>query len=138
AELANDLEHWLNGAPVTARPDSFWYRTRRLVARNKLLTGAVAAVVMALGIGLAVALWQARMLRAEQRTSQAEEKFLENIFRENSNDQPDPERARQTTVRELLRNGAKTVDESLKDAPASRLRMLGTLAEMHNDLQLWD
>jgi serine/threonine-protein kinase len=138
AELANDLEHWLDGAPVTARPDSFWYRTRKLVARNKLLTAAVAAVVLALGIGLAVALWQAQMLRAEQRTSQAEEQFLENIFRQNSNDQPDPERARQTTVRELLHNGAKEVDESLKDAPASRLRMLGTLAEMHNDLQLWD
>lgn len=138
AEFADDLERYISGEPVRARPDAFWYRTRKLIGRNKLLVGAMAAVVLALATGLGAALWQAHLARSEARTAGAVEHFLEDIFRANSNAQPNPAKARDTTARELLRTGAKMVDESLKDFSESRLRMLGTLAQMHNDLELWD
>ncbi|HKE45656.1 MAG TPA: serine/threonine-protein kinase [Steroidobacteraceae bacterium] len=138
AEFGDDLERYLRGDAVRARPDSFGYRARKFVGRNKIAVGALAAIVASLSAGLGVALWQAQRLRAEQKTSRAEEQFLENVFRANSNDQPDPAKAREATVRDLLANGAKMVDESLKDVPESRLRMLGTLAQMHADLELYD
>lgn len=138
AEFADDLQRYLHGDPVLARPDSFWYRTRRLVGRNRIAVGALAAILASLSTGLGVALWQGQKLRAEERTSRAEEQFLENVFRANSNDQPDPAKARDATVRDLLANGARMVDKSLGDVPESRLRMLGTLAKMHADLELYD
>ena len=138
AELGDDLQRHLRGEPVRAQPDSLWYRTRKLVSRNRLAVGAAAVVTLALSTGLLAALWQANRARAEQRTSQAVEQFLEDIFRANSNDQPDPVKARETPVRELLHKAAQVVDRSLSDAPESKLRVLGTLGQMHNDLQLWD
>src|SRR5581483_7978313 len=80
----------------------------------------------------------ANRARAEQRTSQAVEQFLEDVFRANSNDQADPAKARETPVRELLHKGTQVVAHSLEDAPASKMRVLGTLAQMNNDLELWD
>ncbi len=137
-EFADDLRRYVRREPVRARPDSLGYRTGKFIRRNKIAVGAGSAVVAALSIGLVLTLWQARLLRAEERTSRAVEQFLESIFRTNSNEQPNPVQARQTNVRELLRRGAQTVDESLKDAPESRLRVLSTLAQMHNDLDLYE
>jgi eukaryotic-like serine/threonine-protein kinase len=138
AEFADDLQRYLRGEPVRAQPDTLWYRTRKIVARNKLAVGAIATVVLALAAGMTIALWQANRARAEQRTSLAVEQFLTDIFRANSNDQADPAKARETPVRELLRKGAQEIGHSLHDAPASKLRVLGTLAQMHSDLQMWD
>ncbi|HYM07628.1 MAG TPA: serine/threonine-protein kinase [Terriglobales bacterium] len=61
--FAQDIERYLNGEPVLARPESGFYRARKFVLRNKLAVGAAAAVALALGIGLSVALWQAAMAR---------------------------------------------------------------------------
>ncbi len=55
AELAEDLRRWHDGEPVLARPDSWTYRTGKLLSRNKALAGGLAAAVLALGTGLGVA-----------------------------------------------------------------------------------
>jgi serine/threonine-protein kinase len=63
-ELAADLRRYLERRPISARPDSLWYRTQRFVQRNR--TGvAAAAAVLAL---LAWSFVQERQLRdqAEQ------------------------------------------------------------------------
>jgi serine/threonine-protein kinase len=138
AEFGDDLQRYLRGEAVRAQPDSLWYRARKAVARNKLAVGAATAVVLALAAGMTLAQWQASRARAEQRTSQAVEQFLTDIFRANSNDQADPAKARETPVRELLRKGSQEIGHSLRDAPESKLRVLGTLAQMHNDLEMWD
>ncbi len=52
--------NYLAGEPVKARPDSRTYRLRKFIARNKLPVAAASAIVVALGIGLGIALWQAQ------------------------------------------------------------------------------
>ena len=46
-----------------AQPDSRAYRLRKFVTRNALPVAAGSAVLIALGIGLGVALWQANEAR---------------------------------------------------------------------------
>jgi WD40 repeat protein/serine/threonine protein kinase/TPR repeat protein len=70
AELADDLERYLHGQPVRARPDSLWYRSKKFVGRNKLAVGAGLAVVLALSVGLTLAIIQAQ--RARQETARVE------------------------------------------------------------------
>ncbi|HEV2691123.1 MAG TPA: serine/threonine-protein kinase, partial [Bryobacteraceae bacterium] len=65
-ELGGDIRRYLEGRPVLARPGSFRYRVSKLVRRNKLLTGAAAAVVVALTVGLMAALWEARIAHRER------------------------------------------------------------------------
>ena len=62
-QLAEDLDRYLTGRPVSARPDSVWYRTRMFVRRNKLAVGAAAVVLASLVAGITIAVWQARIAR---------------------------------------------------------------------------
>ena len=134
--FADDLERWLRGEPVLARPDSTWYRSSKFVRRNRLATGAAAAVVVSLTAGLAVALWQARAAREQARTATAVQAFLLDIFQANSSNQSDPQKARHTTARELLDIGAKKIDAALGDAPVARSTVLATLGDLYIDLGL--
>ena len=67
--LANDLEHWLAGRPITARPISSVERAWRWSGRNKKLavvTAALAATLLLGGIGL-YNQWQRAEAAAENR-----------------------------------------------------------------------
>ncbi len=60
ASLADDLRHYLNHEPITARADSIAYRTGKFVRRHRAGVAAGAVVCVALMAGLAGTLWQAR------------------------------------------------------------------------------
>ena len=81
AAFADDIRRYLEGEPVLARADSAWYRLGKFARRNRLAVGAVVAVVMALGIGLAVSLWQLQVARAERRHAEEVKEFVASIFR---------------------------------------------------------
>jgi serine/threonine-protein kinase len=138
AQLADDLERFLSGEPVLARPDSRWYRTRKFAARHKLAIAAVASVVVALIAGLGTAAWQAEVARGaavhaerEARRARAVQAFLVNLFDTNTDAQADPVQARQTTARDLLDRGAARVGAALRDSPEAEDEVLGTLADMY-------
>lgn len=59
AAFAEDLRAWLDRRPVRARPDTMNYRVRRFVRRHAVGVAATAAVMLALLLGLGVALHQA-------------------------------------------------------------------------------
>ncbi len=61
--LAADCRNYLEQRPVSARPDTLRYRAGKFVARNWMPLGAVAAVLLAVAAGSAVALQQARVAR---------------------------------------------------------------------------
>ncbi|HEY7641061.1 MAG TPA: protein kinase [Steroidobacteraceae bacterium] len=69
--FAQDIANYLASMPVSARPDSGWYRSRRFIARHKVQVTAAAAAVLALGVGFGAALWQGQ--RAERHRAIAVE-----------------------------------------------------------------
>jgi eukaryotic-like serine/threonine-protein kinase len=48
AQFANDIQRHLDGKPVIARADTFWYRSGKFVRRNKLAVAAVVLICLAL------------------------------------------------------------------------------------------
>jgi serine/threonine-protein kinase len=143
--FAQDIERFLHGHAVLAQPDSVWYRGKKWLWRHKRATGAATAVVLALVGGTSLALWQAahareqaRLATREARTAKAVQAFLEDIFRTNTVNQPNPRQARQTTARELLDIGAQKIEGALADAPVAKLKVLKTLAQMYDSLELRD
>jgi serine/threonine-protein kinase len=57
AAFAQDIINYLQGLPVSARPDSFWYRLWRYVSRHKMPVIAASVASFALFSGAALALW---------------------------------------------------------------------------------
>jgi serine/threonine protein kinase/tetratricopeptide (TPR) repeat protein len=69
-ELAFDLQRHVHNEPVLARPPSTAYRFQKMVRRNKMACAAVAAVALALLLGVVVSAWQAeRAIQAEREQS---------------------------------------------------------------------
>jgi len=52
AELATDLQRYLNHQPIRARPPSTWYLAQKFARRNRALVIGVAATLVALAAGL--------------------------------------------------------------------------------------
>jgi tetratricopeptide (TPR) repeat protein/tRNA A-37 threonylcarbamoyl transferase component Bud32 len=73
--LSDDLRRWLQGLPVTARPESFAYRFSKFVQRNRIAATASAIVLLSLVGGVVAAGWQAS--RAEEQRILAERRFAE-------------------------------------------------------------
>jgi serine/threonine protein kinase/tetratricopeptide (TPR) repeat protein len=136
--LADDLRRYLKHEPISARPDTFAYRTVKFVRRNRVVVALAGVTLLALGLGVSAALWQAHIARRETLVATAVEDFLEGIFRANSSDQADPVKARQTTARELLDIGARNIDGELAGVPEAKLNVLATLGSMYTDLGLDD
>ncbi len=72
-KFADDIHRYLNGLPISARPDTFFYRTEKFVKRNRISVVAALIIFMTLIGGVATTLWQAQIARAER--TKAEQRF---------------------------------------------------------------
>ena len=82
--LIRDIDHYLNGEPLEARPDTLRYRTAKFVHRNRRAVAA-ATLVFALLIGL-VTFFTLRLAKArdaamaEAARTQRIQQFMTNLF----------------------------------------------------------
>ena len=65
-ELLEDIDRALDGRPIHARPDTWHYRMRRYVARNRLFVAAASAVMASLSVGLVLTETSRRALQRER------------------------------------------------------------------------
>ncbi len=132
--VAADLAHYLRQEPISARPDSAAYRLRKFVRRHWVGVGAGGLIVVALAVGMAGTLWQARLAQREARKAEAATRFLTGVFEANSTTRNASVQAQQTTARELLDLGRQRIATELKDQPEVRLQMLATLSGMYFEM----
>jgi len=134
AALADDLRRHLDGKPVAARPDTAGYRAAKLFERHRLGVAAAALIALSLVGGLAGALWQARVARAQARRAEEAQQFLTSIFRVAD---PDQSKGAQLTARDLLDRGAARVDGELAEQPELRAEMQKVLGNVYFQLGLY-
>ena len=72
-QLADDLRRYLEDKPVRARPDTFSYRARKFIRRNKALTAAAALIFLSLLAGVIATAREARIAHHER--ARAERRF---------------------------------------------------------------
>lgn len=71
ADVGEDLERFLGNRPIRARPPSIVYRARKFARRYRTGVAAVAAVILALAIGLTLALAGYRRAVEQQHATDA-------------------------------------------------------------------
>ena len=134
AALADDLRRFLEGRPISARPDTLRYRARRFVGRHRVGVALSALAFLSLATGLGTALVQRNRARHEAERAQSEARRAERIkqFALDLLAQADPTqstRGRAMSATELLRSASQQIEKGLEDEPAARTEMRGTVAE---------
>ncbi|MCC6560542.1 MAG: serine/threonine protein kinase [Xanthomonadales bacterium] len=76
SDLADDLVRYLDGQPIRARPDTGWYRLRKFVSRHRTVVAIAGSALLALVLGLLVALAQARRASIERDRALAARDFM--------------------------------------------------------------
>ena len=71
AALSEDLQRYLKNEPVAAHPDSFVYRMRRFVARNRTAVAASTGVLLSIVAATALSAWQAHQAKVQRDYAQA-------------------------------------------------------------------
>jgi len=140
SELAEDLRRHLTGLPVSARPDTWRYRSGKFVRRHKLGVGVAAAFVLVLlGSATTLAVQAARLAEqrdvAELEAAKARQvsEFLVDIFNVS-----DPSEAKGSTVtaREVLDSAAVRLEGELGDSPEIKATLTYAIARVYRKLGL--
>jgi tRNA A-37 threonylcarbamoyl transferase component Bud32 len=128
--LADDLEAYLAGLPVKAQPDSRAYRLRKFISRNTLPVAAGSAVVVALVIGAAVALWQATEARDQAQRATALNTFVLGLIRT-----ADPNASAQTKAADVAMLNAieERIDKEFNGSPDQLLHLRVTVGEAYKN-----
>ncbi|HEV8689187.1 MAG TPA: serine/threonine-protein kinase [Ideonella sp.] len=134
--FADDLRHWLDNRPVSARPDSPWYHARKFVQRNRLAVSVAAGFVLSLGAAAGIALWQASEARQQAAKAGAITDFLVGLFRANDIEQADGQAKRQQSVQQLLEHSADALSTGLADQPEVRSELQRVVGGLLNDLEI--
>ena len=135
AALRADLERFLAGRPVTARPLTMGYRVRKLVQRHRWAVASAVGVAM-LVVGLTIA-YTTGLARARDRAEgEAVKATRVASFLGGMIDAADPSIAAggQLSALELIDRGAARVDAELGDQPEIRATVLIQLAEAYSGL----
>lgn len=136
--MADDVRNHLARRPVRARPDSFAYRGRRFLRRNRAAVVAALLVLASVVAGVAGTLRQAAQARLAAAHAQeqaqragAVQEFLVGLF---SGAAPDQARGQEVTALALLDRGAARIAEDMAAVPALRAELQLVLAGIYREL----
>jgi serine/threonine protein kinase len=129
--LQDDLERYLNGYAVRARPPSWSYLTAKFARRHRLGVAAASLFLLLLtsfAVGMAIF---ARRASQQARIANDTTAFLLGLFEAN-----DPEQGRgdEITARELLDKGANHLNDSADRDPVVQVRLLDSMGTIYNAL----
>ena len=118
--FSDDIQRYLDHLPVSARKDTFGYRTSKFISRHKAGVAAAAAVVVILVLGLLVTLREARI--AERRFNDTRQLANSLIFdiHDSIKDLPGSTPARKLIVERALQYLDSLARESREDLSLQR------------------
>ena len=139
AQLIDDVEHHLDGRPVSARPDTFFYRAGKLVRRYRGVVATAAAallLIVALVIFYTVEVTRQRdRARTAAMEAQQVSTFLRGLFEVAA---PTRSQGEQITARELLDRGAREIEVDLADQPEVQAEMMALMGDVYRELALFE
>ncbi len=110
-EFADDIGRFLDGRPVSARPQSFGYRASKFLRRHRVGTAAVAAILFTLIAAVVISLRQAQLARVERDKATAINSFLQDLLvAANPEANASRTEGRDTTVKDLLRGASQKLE----------------------------
>ncbi|HEY0681881.1 MAG TPA: serine/threonine-protein kinase [Steroidobacter sp.] len=137
AALAADIQNYLEGRPVQARPDTWTYRARKFVRRNAwAVAGSTASVLM---IATVIAFYTVRLseerdiAQRERKAADTVAEFMIDVFRRAN---PNETRGAEVSARDALDAAAARIDRDLLNEPHLRLSLMRKMGQSYSGLGL--
>src|SRR5690606_22480007 len=128
----------MNGHPILAHPESTAYRARKFVGRHRWGVAVMTAATLALAGYALTTTVQGRRIAAERDRAALESRkagqvteFMVELF---SAADPNEYGGEEITVRQLLDNGARRLNDVAVEDPAVRSTMLTTIGRSYSQL----
>jgi serine/threonine-protein kinase len=134
-QMAADLNRYLQGRPVQARPDTLGYRLRKLNQRKPWLAPALTLALLFLSTVFYLQSVYSERLARERDISVATTEFLLDVFSAlNPYDLPNAGSGQEMTVVNALNIGSLRARSEFADQPELRAALLRTISEVYSSL----
>ena len=130
SELADDIENYLNGAPLIAGPVTTIYRLKKFVRRHKALVTGIAAVMAVLVAGIIVSTFFA----IGQARARAEAQAVINFLKEDVFGTMDDTGTQEVTAGYFLDTATPNLQSKFKDQPLIEASIRDTLGGIYRGL----
>ncbi|MGE0478830.1 MAG: tetratricopeptide repeat protein [Phycisphaerae bacterium] len=138
SQLAEDVDAFLGGRPVSVRANSAFYHLGKLARRHRALLGVAGAALIVLIAGVLATSWQAVIAtrardaaEAEARKAARVTRFLQSILTAAS---PNATRGRDVSIREQLERTAARVHDEFADEPDVEAAVRTTIGDTFANL----
>jgi len=135
SELAADLTRFLRNEPVTARPPSIAYRTRKFVRRNRLAVAFTAALAIVVVASVITLIKERNRARREVEISRRVADFMGSMFKVSD---PSESRGNAVTAREILDKASAEIESGLAQDPQLQARLMFEMGKTYWGLGLHD
>lgn len=129
--LADDLKRFLDGRPVSVVGDTFGYRARKFVQRNRWSVAMGALALAALLGGGTFSAYRAHQERIQRERSEAVLAFVSDLFASGAKGDP---HANQLSVPELLGRASGRIDNAFPDDPLGRAQLFGVVGGAYAEM----
>jgi tetratricopeptide (TPR) repeat protein len=141
AGLAADIQRYLNDEPIAARPPSASYQLGKFARRNKALVAGIAAVFVALLVGVIASTWEAARARRAEQIAGAVNNFLQGdlLAQASANTQarPDTKPDPDLKVRTALDRAAVRITGKFDRQPEVEAAIRDTMGQTYLELGLY-
>ncbi len=139
--FAEDIKRYLNDKPVLAHQDSFSYRSKKFIKRNKNFLIPAAIIFIVINLAVAGFLWQGYIAAKERDIAKLEadksnriKSFLLEMFAS-----PDPnEDGSEVKVIDVITDASQKLSNELKDYPQIEAEIRTMLANTYQNLGVYD
>src|ERR1017187_9877542 len=133
--LSADIENWLAGLPVHAKPPRFSYRAGKFLRRHWLPSAAVAVFMSGLLAATLFSVHEAKLARAEALKAEKVNRFLNDMLSSASTQEFDPQKF---TVAQMLDAAAPRLESSWKGDPLIEATLRNSLGSSYEAVQKYD
>ncbi|MGA7307307.1 MAG: serine/threonine-protein kinase, partial [Rhodothermales bacterium] len=141
-QFSEDIGRYLSGEPISARPPTLGYRSRKFVQRHRFGVGAATLVAMLLiGATIVTAVQSSAIAAKSEEVARERDRatvvsdFLTDIFRA-----PDPAKSKgeSVTAAEILDRGALKIQTDLATQPDLQVDLMLIMSEVYMNLAVYD
>ncbi|HEY0459458.1 MAG TPA: protein kinase [Pyrinomonadaceae bacterium] len=107
AAFADDIEKYLSGLPIAARPNTFSYRAAKFYGRNKIAAAAAALILLTAIVGGIISFVQFRRAQIEKAKAEEVSAFLQKMMLTAN---PADNKGYSATINDMLEQAARRLE----------------------------